>query len=278
MNQNTILSNDRLQAVAPSIFATEPWERMSSRYAFVPTIQVIQGMEANGFFPVDAGQSKTRIAGKSDFTKHMVRFRHSDHLQNFKSEVPEIVLVNSHDGTSSYQLHVGLFRFVCMNGMIVKASDFGTIFIRHSGNIVDDVIEGSYSIIEEAPKLLERVDGMKSHSLSAYEQLLLAKGASQLRWEDDKSGNSTAPFNAHHLLDPRRSYEQADRAPTLWNTFNNIQENLVKGGIRGHSSTGRRTRTRSIKSVTEDIKLNRQLWALAEGMRAAKEGREVIAA
>ena len=30
----------------------------------------------------------------------------------------EIVLLNSHDGTSSYQMLAGMFRFVCSNGLV----------------------------------------------------------------------------------------------------------------------------------------------------------------
>ncbi|EBA7968526.1 DUF945 domain-containing protein, partial [Salmonella enterica] len=33
-------------------------------------------------------------------------------------EVPEIILLNSHDGSSSYQMVPGLFRFICTNGLV----------------------------------------------------------------------------------------------------------------------------------------------------------------
>ncbi|MBV8275090.1 MAG: DUF932 domain-containing protein, partial [Verrucomicrobia bacterium] len=33
---------------------------------------------------------------------------------------PEVVLVNSHDKSSAYQLHCGLFRLVCTNGMVIS--------------------------------------------------------------------------------------------------------------------------------------------------------------
>jgi hypothetical protein len=37
---------------------------------------------------------------------------------------PEVVLVNSHDKSSAYQLHCGLFRLVCTNGLVVSDDTF----------------------------------------------------------------------------------------------------------------------------------------------------------
>ena len=58
------MNNDQLMRVAPSIFATEPWHRMSERYAFIPTIQVVDKMRSEGFVPMAAIQSRTRIEAK----------------------------------------------------------------------------------------------------------------------------------------------------------------------------------------------------------------------
>ena len=37
-----------------------------------------------------------------------------------RDSVPEVVFLNSHDGTSAYQLRMGIFRVVCTNGLIVS--------------------------------------------------------------------------------------------------------------------------------------------------------------
>ena len=54
-------------------------------------------------------QSKSRIEGKTEFTKHMIRMRHAGHVQA-RPEANEIILINSHDGASSYQMLSGVFR------------------------------------------------------------------------------------------------------------------------------------------------------------------------
>jgi len=269
------MSTDQLRQAAPSIFATEPYFKMSQRYAFIPTIDIVEKMQNEGFMPVKADQSRCRIKGKADFTKHMVRFRHvdylSDTLQAVGVEIPEIVLVNSHDGASGYQIHAGLFRLICANSMVSAGATFDSINVRHSGKIVDDVIEGSFRVIDGIPALMDSIDGMKKVDLDRDEQLAFSRAATEIRYPSDEHGNSTAPFSPEKLLAPKRVYYGDDKLPTLWNTFNNIQENYMKGGLRGIGRTGRRTTTRAIKSVNADLATNRALWILAESMKELKQ-------
>jgi hypothetical protein len=111
--------------VAPSIFAAQAYSGMSARYAFIPTITVVEKMRSEGFLPVAAMQSRTRIEGKQDFTKHLIRFRDvrngdAPAIRTLGEVYPELVLTNSHDGASAYKLDAGLFRLVCTNGMVVS--------------------------------------------------------------------------------------------------------------------------------------------------------------
>lgn len=270
-NKNAAMNNDQLRKVAPSIFATEPWSQVSAAYKFIPTFEIVESMRKEGFVPVRAMQSRSRIEGKSEFTKHMIRFRHEGHLVglDLNQELPEIVLVNSHDRTSGYQLSAGIFRLACLNGMVVKSSDLGSISVRHSGNIVDEVIEGSYRIVEEMPRVMGQVDEFKQIALRPEESQAFAAAALQLRYPTDGTGKDTAPIKAEQLLRVRRSQ---DRDSSLWSTFNKVQENFIKGGLRGQSTTGGRMSTRAINSVNEDLRLNKALWVLAESMKAHKVG------
>jgi hypothetical protein len=56
----------------------------------------------------------------------------------------------------------------------------------------------------------------------------------------------------------------------LWSVFNRTQENLTKGGLHGRSSNGRRQHTRPVQGIDSDIRLNRALWLLADGLRQLK--------
>jgi hypothetical protein len=263
------LSNDQLRAVAPSIFAMQPWERMSEKYRFIPTVEVVEAMRENNFFPMKAMQSRTRIEGKGDFTKHLVRFRHADHLRaaTVGEELPEIVLVNSHDGSSAYQLMAGIFRLVCSNGMIVQSSDMGSLSVRHSGrddNLAAQVIEGSYSIINETPKTFARIADYKAINLSLPQQEAFAKAALELKGE-----NAAKTFEPLRLLSARRTADYANpetKERDLWRTMNVVQENMIRGGVRGRSASGRRATSRTVQSVNEDVRINKALWTLTEEM------------
>lgn len=283
MSNVIALNNEQLFKSAPSIFASKPWEEVSAKYKFIPTIQVVESLREAGFFPVKAQQSACRIEGKGEFTKHLIRFQrvqdmvdrqavnpgHFFYAKNGQQEpeVPEIILVNSHDRSSGYQLEAGLFRLVCSNGLTVKSSVLDSVSVRHSGNVQDLVIDGCCRIIDAMPEVLGHVDTMKRIRLDRREQEIFAAAAVQLRYPDDEAGNQTAPIEATKLLRPRR---QADTAPDLWSTFNVVQENFIKGGIAGRGTTGKRMSTRAVKSVNEDLRLNKALWTLAEQMAALK--------
>jgi hypothetical protein len=52
--------------------------------------------------------------------------------------------------------------------------------------------------------------------------------------------------------------------------FNRTQENLTKGGLHGRSANGRRQQTRPVQGIDSDVRLNRALWLLADGLRQLK--------
>lgn len=263
------LTDDELRAKVPSIFAMEAHESRSERFAPIPTIDVLTGLRAEGFDPFMAQQARTRIAGKSEFTKHMLRLRHRS-ITNAEGEAFEIILVNANDGTSSYQMIPGFFRFVCANGLMVGTT-FNEVRVRHSGNAVGEVIEGAFSVLEEAPMIADQVSRFKSITLSDAERGLLAEAAHGLRFPTAIDGEKVAPIQPETLLRPRRSQ---DRATDLWTAFNVVQENTIKGGQAGRvrDAQGRiaNRRTREVAGIDQNKALNRALWTLTERMAELK--------
>jgi len=51
----------------------------------------------------------------------------------------------------------------------------------------------------------------------------------------------------------------------------------LRGGDRGRAATGRRTTTRPVKSVGEDLRLNRALWTLTERLAGLPQATGVSA-
>ena len=182
-----------------------------------------------GFQPFAASQSRTRIEGKREFTKHMLRFRHQDVAQSLAvgDVVPEIIVVNSHDGACAYKLIAGLYRLVCSNGLMVSDSEIESISVRHTGRVLQDVIEGSYRIVEDTQKSIGTVQKWNQLLLTEGEQSAFAEAAHTLRFADAE-GRKTTPITPAQLLAPRRS-EDAGR--DLWHLFNRVQENTIAGGL-----------------------------------------------
>lgn len=267
------MSMDQLRNVVPSAFASSAHASRSDRYEYIPTSTVITAMMAEGFQPFKATQSGSRIEGKAEYTKHMIRFRHPDmNVSKVGDLTPEVILINSHDGTSAYKLMAGLFRLVCSNGLIVSESTIGSLSVPHKGDIAHRVIEGSFEIVKQTKDSLQITEAWSNLQLSAGEQSAYAEAAHTMRFADS-DGKVDTPITAAMLLAPRR---HQDDAPDLFTTMNRVQENVIKGGLRARAARrqgermGRVVTTREVRGIDQDVKLNRAMWQLAERMAELK--------
>lgn len=256
------LSDDQIHRVAPSIFADAPHESRSQRYAYIPTAAVLAELRKEGFQPFMACQTRVRDEGKREHTKHMLRLRHASQING--AEANEIVLLNSHDGTSSYQMLAGMFRFVCSNGLVC-GDTVADVRVPHKGDVAGSVIEGAYEVLQGFDRVKESRDAMRAITLDAGEAEVFARSALALKY--DPTDNKPAPITESQILMPRRF---DDRRPDLWSVFNRTQENLTKGGLHGRSANGRRQQTRPVQGIDSDVRLNRALWMLADGLRQLK--------
>ncbi|MCB5205151.1 DUF945 domain-containing protein [Neorhizobium sp. T786] len=266
------MTEDELRRAAPSIFAMTAHESRSERFQPIPTIEVLRGLIAEGFMPVGAKQSSSRIEGKANYTKHLIRLRRIDDGQvyNVGDTVCEILLKNANDGTSAYDLMAGLFRIRCLNSLVAQSGTIDSVKVRHSGDVGGKVIEGTYRVLKEAERTLAAPQDWGSVKLNRDEKEILAEAAHMIRF-GDRDGETVTPIKPAQLLVPRR---HDDRADDLWTTWNVTQENVIKGGLRavGRDDLGRprRVRSRAVNGIDQDVKLNKALWLLGERMAALK--------
>ena len=264
------LTDDDMARRAPAIFATAAHETRSSRYAYVPTVDILHSMRREGFYPTHVSQAKTRNSDKAGHTKHLIRFRRE--VEASEVEAREVILLNSHDGSSGAQLMAGVFRFACANGLIVGQSDT-EVKVRHSGNALGDIIDGAYTVVTQFDQVSERIDAMKCITLTPERRHTFANAALQLRYDDVHS----CGLQASQLLRARRS---SDTNLDLWSTFNCVQENMLRGGQHGakYGLDGRRRRmsSRAINGIDQNVALNRGLWVLAEAMGEVVDVREAL--
>ena len=220
------LSDDQIRTVAPSIFAETPHESRSQRYSYIPTAAVLTELRNEGFQPFMVCQTRVRHEDRRDYTKHMLRLRHESQING--TEANEIILLNSHDGTSSYQMLAGMFRFVCQNGLVC-GDTFADVRVPHKGNVTDHVIEGAYEVLQGFERVQHSRDAMRAIALEEGEAEVFARSALALKYDDP---GKTLPITESQVLRPRRF---DDNRLDLWSTFNRVQENLVKGGLAGRN-------------------------------------------
>ncbi|KHK48540.1 hypothetical protein PI87_27870 [Ralstonia sp. A12] len=255
------LADDQIREVAPSIFAEAKHASRSERYSYIPTAAVLTELRKEGFQPFMVTQTRVRQEDRRDFTKHMIRLRHASQING--SEANEIILLNSHDGTSSYQMLAGMFRFVCKNGLVC-GDTVADVRVPHKGDVAGQVIEGAYEVLRGFQSLEASRDAMHAITLDAGESEVFARAALALKYDGP---SKPAPITETQVLAPRRLDD--DRSD-LWSVFNRTQENLVQGGLAGRSTNGRRQRTRPVQGIDQNVRLNRALWLLADGMRRLK--------
>lgn len=140
------LDNEALHRHVPSVFAREAHDSRSERYVYVPTIEIVEGLRREGWFPFFAVQAVPRDGSRHGHAKHMLRLRRDDGIG--KPEAAEVIIVNSHDGTSAYQMFAGMLRFVCTNSMIA-GERFEEVRVPHKGGIQDQIIEGVYTVAKD---------------------------------------------------------------------------------------------------------------------------------
>ena len=276
-----------------SVSAHEGAPGLSKKYELFSTLNVVNALAQANWLPVMAQEQSIRSLNKDGFQKHMIRFRQpTDTPVMLNGIFPELILTNAHDGRSRYCLMAGFFRFACLNGLIVSQAEFASIFFRHIGFQEKDVIDASYKVIEDVPRIVEKIEDYQKIELDSKERRALAESALILRFSKPESTVYTPidrsaeeitidqrTFSTKKLLTPMRA---ADDGTSLWNTFNVIQEKIVKGN--GFEDTIRKTggatysHTRKVRGVTainQNIEFNRGLWHLMEEMRKIKMGPQV---
>lgn len=271
------LNDEEIMKYCPAIFATERHESRSARFATIPTFELLGALRAKGFVPTMAMQSVCRKADKTPYTKHLMRFRHETERGNTRPDVREVVMINAHDGTSQYKFMEGVFRTVCTNGLVTGDID-ATYKVKHMGNIIGEAIDATFTILEQAEETMRTIEEMKRIQLNKAQQLLLAEFAMTIRFDlplQEEEENAaivvdSLPTTKPVIYQPSdflRVRRAADRQDDLYTTFNRVQENTIKGGLKRYDNRGKLHTTRGINSITENTKINQALWQFTQKIK-----------
>ena len=242
-------SIEQIKAIAPSVFTEAKASHLTDKYIQTPTIRVVEDLINLGWEVTKVQEVKSRkYAG---FQKHLLMFRHPDIMikgQNGDDAQPQILLTNSHDGKAAFNFRVGIFRFVCENGLVISDADFGVVSIRHVNYTFESLQAKVNEMISKLPGLVNKINLFKSTTLTDAQMQQFATKACALR--------SKQTINIMDVLNATRPEDEGN---DLWAVFNRVQEKLVNGMFK----TGTR-KARVIKNFQQDIKINEQLFELAE--------------
>ena len=256
----SILSNDQIIEMAPAAGAQEPIDGVSSRYSFVPTVTAIDLLRDAGWQPISVSQSGVRKQEREGYQKHLIRFAQRDLIM--RDERIDLLLFNSHDRGCSFRLMAGIWRFACSNGLVV-GDEYANFRHKHIGFNPDDFMQSAVQIAGSAGEIANQMDDFKQIELVPAAQGIFAEAAHNLVYDKPEE----APIQPNDLLETRRN---EDRGDDVWTTYNRLQENIISGGIKGikigDNGRRRRVKTRPVKALDKNLKLNQALWVVTQKM------------
>lgn len=254
--ERPFLTREQIKEKVPSIFGYKA-ENMSERYNFTPTHEIIDSMEKVGWYP-------TNISGvhpsKKDINtvKHVIRFADSQNtIKSLEGIVPEIAIINSHNGSSPLSAHLGFFRMVCANGLMVGTS-ISEMKWRHKKMDYVGIKEFIIQALEEFSSQATLVPLYQKVILSEKEKIQFAEKTINMVWNG-------VMFEPEKILSPKRSFDMKN---DLWSVFNVIQENVTKGGIQYRLDNSKKHKyqtTKSIRNIDRNVNINLALWAMMDG-------------
>jgi Domain of unknown function (DUF932) len=253
------LDEESLRRTAPSIYASSPMLGVGSRYTFVPTARIVGGLRDLGWVPVAVQEQRIRTEARRGFQKHLIRFRRLEEMRVLSEWNLELVLINSHDAGCAYQLHAGVYRRICSNGLVTSEKSFEAIRFRHSGLQPEAVVAGSVALVEQFPRLGAQIEQFRKRDLTPWEAIAFARKACRIRY----GAIADVPVDTETLLKPRR---KEDEGTDLWRTLNRLSENLLRGGVSDHhrDRRGKLRSVRCLRGIDSQVTLNKGIWALAE--------------
>lgn len=275
-NNDGIQITPEIEKQFPAVFNCRRSTNVSEEYQIYHSHEIIDQMEGAGMKLVEMAQEKLgRSRKRAEHTQiHALRFRSKQLDGDFGigDSIPEIMIMNNHDGRFRFRAHAGIFRLACANGMVVFDENMGSAEIRHYGK--NNTFDAVKQIIAEFPEKAEAVsEGIRHWSDFTLDKQLQLKLAQALMLQRQ------APtwLKREQALEAKRDVDQvdADGNRSLWLTFNVLQENLtnsiVAKAVGEEEGAVRRSAIRPIGGTVTNYNLNKRLWKVTSDFKELVE-------
>ena len=268
---NSALTTERIQQLAPAAFSTTKSDKLTDRYVSLNTSDIIPVMQDYGYAPVQAAQKRSRTLNPAH-SAHMLAFAKTWDIDFGTGDIrPEIILYNSHDGSGSVKLFAGCFRFICSNGIVAGDGFQSRIYHSKALNGFEEMLR---STVATLPTMMERLEKLRSVTLDPHQSVMMAKRGVETRWdllEEQTNGVYATPQTVADVLHVSR-YE--DNYMDAFTVFNRIQEGVIRGNafvksLSDKHPEGVMRKARPVNSVKENIRINSELWNIAEDIAFA---------
>jgi hypothetical protein len=256
---------DAMRKHVPALFATHAHPKMSGRYAFTNTYEILMWMHKQGF------RVSSVAGGTSEYNKFMVRMRNTNYDPK-NGTAPELCTLDSHDGSRALQNLLGAIKFACMNGCIAGDIMYARRYRHTDPDIMSKIMLDLQDIDEHTKRLTARINDMRNYNTTIGERIALADAAINERYGTE-SVSDYADMRKNALYVRRAEDSDTD----LYTVLNVVQENIIRGGLTYVNSNRRLQRMRSIGAVDRNLHINQRIWLEAERiMTAALERDNVI--
>lgn len=246
-------------------------------YGFVNTRDVLDTFNKAGWSPVSTQYGKVKEERRG-FQKHLIRlenplYKSIEGLSQNNNSVPQLVLLNSHDSSTSMQLFFGLVRIACLNG-IIAGTAINSMRLVHSKSITSKLPQAIDYMVNNFGNFTNQVVALQNKTMSQAAQNEFVKRIYTARLES-VNNIQKIDFSLPHAL------RAADTGNDAYSIFNRVQEKLIRGGIQ--YAYERQTKneqgevidtrlvhstTRKIASVTAQVKLNQLVYDTAMELAA----------
>lgn len=238
----------------------------SKRYQQIESTDLVDYFQTRGFIHQTTSFATPRCESKQGFQKHVMIFEHPDLIIDDENRL-QLLVTNSHDGSSSIVFNIGIFRTVCANGLVV-GTNFFEERLRHVGhNFYLELENIKDKIIARAPYILQTIKDMQETELTRMQVIVLAEEVAKKRFEKTKG---VTEVNLRKLIEPKRL---EDTKRDLYTIYNLLQEKVIKGGIQYAKQvpefnengdvikvTIKKNTTREVTAIDSKRKLNQMVF------------------
>ena len=252
------------------VTTTQKRDGLSDRYSLIPTTDICTTLQEAGWAFTSGTARRTRSEARSLTAAHVLRFRNNS-LPTVGDNIIEAVILNSHDGTTAFEMGFGVYRLACANGLIVRTASLGGFRLTHSSLNLNNVFYAAKTMSERAPMVAEIISRWQDIKLDEEQQLSLIRKSLTARWDNIAFADMDA------VIRPQRA---EDTGSDLWTSFNRIQERVIRGGMdvtlvrpitNEDGTEGRalsRRKATAIRGAVKQVRLNQELFQIAESFAA----------